>query len=78
MIDVPKNLKDKYGQLLTQRGIPPHSHNFYQKWLRFYFDFCHKYNHDLFNADSLALFIKKLNEKNQTFRQQSLALKSEK
>lgn len=70
MLDIPTQIKNDYSKLLSQRGIPAHSHNFYQKWLRFYLDFCHKYNHDSANRSSLTHFIKKLREKNQTSRQQ--------
>lgn len=30
MYDVPAQIKNDYGKLLDQRGIPLHSHNFYQ------------------------------------------------
>ena len=42
MIDVPAQIKNDYGKLIAKRGIPIYNHNFYQKWLRFYLDFCHK------------------------------------
>ena len=32
---------------------------FYQKWLRFYLDFCRKYNHDSDDRSSLERFIEK-------------------
>lgn len=73
MLDVPAQIKNDYSKLLSQRTIPAYSHNFYKKWLRFYLDFCHKYNHDSANRGSLMHFIKKLREKNQTSRQQSQA-----
>ena len=73
MLDVPASIKNNYGKLLAKRGIPLHKHNFYQKWLRFYFDYCRKYNHDSTNLSSLTHFIKKLNEKNQTSQKQSQA-----
>lgn len=40
--------------------------NYYKKWLRFYLDFCRKYNHPTATEESLRQFIKKLQEKNQT------------
>ncbi len=73
MLDVPAQIKNDYSKLLSQHGIPAYSHNFYKKWLRFYLDFCHKYNHDSANRGSLMHFINKLREKNQTSRQQSQA-----
>jgi hypothetical protein len=33
MHDVAAQMKNDYGKLLAQRGIPLHSHNFYQKCL---------------------------------------------
>ena len=41
MLDVPAQIKNDYSELLAQRGISAHSNNFYQKWLRFYLNFCH-------------------------------------
>ncbi len=58
MIDVPAQIKNDYSKLPAQRGIPIHNHNFYQKWLRFYLDFCQKYNHDSDTRGSLSHFIK--------------------
>ncbi|GAB4179937.1 MAG: integron integrase [Calditrichia bacterium] len=69
MYDIPLKIKNDYSKLLSQRGIPLHSHNYYQKWLRFYLDFCHKYNRDPNTEDSLVHFLKKLKEKKQTSRQ---------
>ena len=59
MIDVPAQIKNDYGKLIAKRVIPIHSHNFYQKLLRFYLDFCHKYNYDSTNRGSLIHFIEK-------------------
>jgi hypothetical protein len=73
MLDIPAQLKKDYTRFLTQCEVPPHSHNYYIKWLRFYLDFCNKYNHVSANRGSLAHFIKKLHEKNQTSRQQKQA-----
>jgi integron integrase len=46
---------------------------FYKKWLRFYWDFCQKYQHDAFHLGSLPLFLQKLQNKNQSEEQQSQA-----
>ena len=43
------------------------------KWLRYYWDFCHKYHHDPFLSSSLPLFLGKLQEKNQSHQQQNQA-----
>jgi len=63
MIDVPAQIKNDYGKLIAKRGIPIYNHNFYQKWLRFYLDFCHKYNYVSTKRGSLAHFIEKLNKR---------------
>ena len=73
MLDIPAQLKNDYILFLTQCNIPPHSHNYYIKWLRFYLDFCNKYHHTPTLRSSLPLFIRKLHEKNQTSRQQKQA-----
>jgi len=73
MLEMPTQLRNGYVRLLEQRDVPPHSHNYYVKWLRFYLDFCSKYHHDPARHSSLPLFIRKLHEKNQTPRQQSQA-----
>ena len=73
MIDVPAQIKNDYNKLLAQRGIPIHNHNFYQTWLRLYLDFCSKYHHDPVRRSSDPLFIRKLQEKNHTPRQQKQA-----
>ncbi|MBF0201871.1 MAG: phage integrase N-terminal SAM-like domain-containing protein, partial [Desulfamplus sp.] len=37
----------------------------YKKWLRYYWDFCHKYGHSVSESKSLDLFLGKLREKKQ-------------
>jgi hypothetical protein len=66
-------LKKDYVRLLTQRDIPPHSHGYYLKWLRFSLDFCHKYPPAPAHRSALPLFLRKLQEKNQTSQQQKQA-----
>ena len=44
---------------------------YYKKWLRYYLDFCHKYNHEFSVKKSLAHYINKLKEKSQTDQQQN-------
>ena len=73
MIDIPAELRNKYTSFLAQRQVPSHTHNIYLKWLRFYLDFCNKYQHTPSLRGSLPLFIGKLHEKKQTSRQQEQA-----
>ena len=42
MITLPKALMDKYDKQLVKARIDPQSHNEYDKWLRYYLDFCKK------------------------------------
>ena len=73
MFDIPSKLRNKYTSFLAQRQVPSHSHNIYLKWLRFYLDFCNKYQHTPSLRGSLPFFIEKLHEKKQTSRQQEQA-----
>ena len=45
----------------------------YQKWLRYYLDFCRKYNFPQTQRGSLTHFLMKLQEKKQTKAQQDQA-----
>lgn len=65
MISVPAQLQQQYDQLLINIEIAPYFHPHYKKWLRFYLDFCSKYNHSSQAPSSLPYFIQKLTDKNQ-------------
>ena len=45
------------------KSIPEKYHVHYEKWLRFYLDFCRKYRHPAEASESLLHFIQKLREK---------------
>lgn len=62
---IPQELLKQFDERLTAKKIPPGTHQFYRKWLRFYLDFCSKYTNAPRNPDSLPGFIDKLREKNQ-------------
>lgn len=66
-------LQDNYARWLTERQVPKHSHNYYLRWLRFYLDFCSKYEHDSQDAGSLIPFIVKLRSKRQPEQRQKQA-----
>ena len=70
---MPPELKKKYTSFLAQRQVPSHTHNIYLKWLRFYLDFCNKYQYTPSLRGSIPFFIGKLHEKKQTSRQQEQA-----
>lgn len=44
MKQTPLNVKILYDQHLIQKEIPKNVHFYYRKWLRYYLDFCDKYN----------------------------------
>lgn len=66
MFDLPADVSSLYDEILAKNNIPNTYHNFYRKWFRYYHDFCHKYNFQPANEESLPHFIKKLQDKNQS------------
>ncbi len=76
MIKIPDALQKKYKMLLMNSDIPVSEYAGYKKWLRYYLDFCKKYQHADVDSKSLSLFIKKLKEKKQPSSRQSQAAKA--
>jgi hypothetical protein len=58
---------------LTSKSLQSNARFVYTKWLRFYWDFCQKYQHNPLYANSLPLFLKKLQDKQQSEQQQQEA-----
>lgn len=73
MLKLPETLNQQFDKLLLSQSFSDKDRAFYKKWLRFYWDFCHKYRHDVFHAGSLSLFLQKLQDKNQSVQQQNQA-----
>jgi len=73
---IPQELLLKFDLQLTATGISSELHNSYRKWLRFYLDFCHKYNHVSKNPETLPHYINKLRDKKQSKQQQKQAYDS--
>ena len=73
MRQIPIRTKTSYEALLAKKKIPKTSYFTYLKWLRYYLDFCLKYNFKESNRKNLANFINKLHEKKQTDHQQKQA-----
>lgn len=73
MLKLPETLLEKYNSLLIKNDIPSHAHGNYKKWLRYYLDFCNKYQHPYADTEILQLFLDKLGNKKQTSSQQSQA-----
>ncbi len=71
---VSLELQKRFAETLTKTGVPLREQAFYQKWLRYYLDFCNKYRFEIESRESLAPFIAKLREKKQSedFQQQAV------
>ena len=65
MIQIPADIHSAYTSFIEQRGVKAGQHRYYVKWLRYYLDFCHKYNVKQTAQVSLAAFTGKLKEKKQ-------------
>lgn len=65
MIQIPDDLRGRYIAFIKQNGVTVGQHGYYVKWLRYYLDFCQKYNLQKFAEKSLLAFMAKLKEKNQ-------------
>jgi len=76
MLAIPPALQSKYGERLRIRSIPDNLHGPYQKWLRYYLDFCHKYRYPPRQENSLPHFIRKLQDKQRSKTQQEQAAAS--
>ncbi len=74
MKPIPPEIKILYDAALVEKGVALPAHFHYRKWLRYYLDFCLKYHHESANKDSLALFVQKLKDKNQTEQQRKQAI----
>jgi len=74
MLRIPDDLQEEYQDWLNQSGIPLETQGYYKNWLRYYLDFCNKYQHPRSNPNSLSSFIDKLIEKDQGQIQQLQAM----
>ena len=73
MLKIPEILLKKYHMLLDRENVPSQEHNSFEKWLRYYLDFCKKYQHPYSESESLELFIDKLRGKKQDLAKQTQA-----
>lgn len=60
MKSLSQRLLVAYNDTLKSAGVPERFYGVYRKWLRFYLDFCARYNHPPRDQDSLAPFLQKL------------------
>jgi len=70
---VPSEVWADFERGLDEMRVPTPQRSDYRKWVRFYFDFCHKYGHPSHSPTSLGPFLSKLAAKNQSVAQRSQA-----
>ena len=71
MQPVPPEVWANFERRLDGMRVPPPQRPDYRKWVRFYFDFCHKYGHSTGAPASRGPFLAKLASKNQSVAQRS-------
>jgi len=76
MLKTPPALAKKYDRLLINSDVSANEYPACRKWLRFYLDFCRKYQHGYADSESLISFIEKLKSKKQSAFQQNQAQKA--
>jgi len=76
MLTIPESKRATFVSALEEKEIPRENRGYYLKWVRFFLDFCHKYGFDDRSRESLAPFIKKIQQKGQTSEQQKQASQS--
>jgi len=73
MIQLPQQLFRQFTTFIAHKGVLPREQQYYVKWVRFYLDFCHKYNFRQKESKSLSAFVEKLREKKQSEKQRKQA-----
>jgi site-specific recombinase XerD len=73
LLQIPAQLTNQFTTYIGQQGIPSGQHNYYLKWMRYYLDFCYKYQFDQGTDMSLSAFLKKLDQKKQPVQLQKQA-----
>jgi len=63
MIRIPYNIDKDFKIFLLNKGVPKTYFYYYCKWLRYYLDFCQKYNFQQSEQKSFSQFITKLQKK---------------
>jgi integron integrase len=76
MLVIPVELQSRYEDFLRRKAIPKNEQGAYQKWLRYYLDYCRKYRTPPKYKNSLPLFIQKLVDKQQSKSQRTQAAKA--
>lgn len=63
MLGIPSTSRSQFEETLRKKAIPKEAHGLYKKWLRYYLDFCQKYDFPNIQRESLHPFVWKLEEK---------------
>ena len=63
MLPIPPRLEAQFEDHLRKNGVPKQNHGLFKKWLRYYLDFCDKYQFPATRKESLPEFLGKLREK---------------
>jgi hypothetical protein len=54
MKEIPSVILKGYSELLEKRSVPTNARAYYLKWLRYYLDYCAKYNLSAKSSKSLT------------------------
>jgi len=73
MKPLPEKVIEYFARRMESAGVPECDRGEYWKWVRYYFDFCRKYDHEPRMAASMAEFMDKLASKGQTDAQRKQA-----
>jgi integron integrase len=73
MLGVPPELARLYDTRLEREGVAAEHRPHYRKWLRFYWDFCHKHSLEPTDRQSFPAFDEKLRTKNRSEAQRKQA-----
>jgi len=73
MLHLPPDLAQQFSELLEGKRLSGPDKAAYLKWLRFYWDFCHKYLHNPHLTESLPPFLDNLRKKEQSEQQRNQA-----
>jgi hypothetical protein len=65
-LSLPSELARLYDTLLERKAVAVEQRPHYKKWLRFYWDFCHKYAFEPTDRQNFAVFREKLRAKQQS------------
>lgn len=66
MLSIDDATSTAYRSALQQAGVPVSSHGYYLKWIRYFLDYCAKYNQENASAERVRLFLDKLRSKGQS------------